>query len=362
MSNQIADFRLELGAKDLTTDLRPRLLDLSLSEARGEEADQLDVTLDDADGRLALPKRGGIITLSLGWRGRPLVPKGRFKIDEVEHKGAPDQVTIRARSADLTASFRDRRDRSWSDATLGDVLGDLADANGLELRVAPELASRPVPHLAQSRESDANLLTRLGRQYDAAATVKAGRLIFSPVGRGSTPTGVALPTLTLTRADGDSHTFKQVDREAFSGVEAAYHDVSAGRRGTVRVDAAGEDESETAAGDEGEDDGAADLADDDAGDDQAAAAPSNRKRLRRVFSNASEARQHAQAEAKRIGRGAAEMSFTLAYGRPELYPEQRVKVLGIKPEIDAAAWLVKSVSHRLDGQSGFITSLELETG
>lgn len=361
MSNQIADFRLELGAKDLTTDLRPRLIDLSLTEARGEEADQLDVTLDDADGRLALPKRGGIITLSLGWRGRPLVLKGRFKIDEVEHKGAPDQVTIRARSADLTASFRDRRDRSWSNATLGDVLGDLAAANGLELRIAPELASREVSHLAQSRESDANLLTRLGRQYDAAATVKAGRLIFSPIGRGSTPTGVTLQTLTLTRADGDSHTFKQVDREAFSGVEAAYHDVSAGRRGTVRVDAAGEDESDDVAG---EAEAAGDLPDDGAvdGDDQDAAAPSNRKRLRRVFSSASEARQHAQAEAKRIGRGAAEMSFTLAYGRPELYPEQRVKVLGIKPEIDAAAWLVKSVSHRLDGQSGFITSLELETG
>ncbi len=338
-------FRLELGERDLTEDLRPRLVALTVTEARGEEADQLDLTLSDHDGRLALPVRGGLITLALGWKGRALVNKGRFKIDEVEHTGAPDVVTIRARSADFTDALRVRRERSWSETTLGQVIGDLAAGNGLEARISSDLAGRAVPHLAQSRESDANLLTRLGRQYDAAATVKAGRLIFVPVGAGETARGQALPGLTLTRRDGDRHSYKAVDREAYAGVSASYHDVARGHRGTVQIPASSGSRSDSAAdGDQAEEAG-------------------EMKRLRRTFASEADARTHAEAEVTRLARGAAEMSLSLALGRPELYPEQRVQVLGIKPEIDAARWLIKSAAHTLSGQGeGLTTALELETG
>jgi len=331
IGNPTPAYRLEINGQDLTARLasEARLSSLTITETRGEEADQLDLTLSDHDGRLALPKRGQLISAALGWKGSPLVDKGRFKIDEVEHAGAPDTITIRARSADFTDALRVRREGAWKDQTLGDVLQALASRNGLQASVAPELASVAVGHLAQSRESDANLLTRLGRQYDAAATVKAGRLIFSPIGRGSTASGLVLPTLTLTRGDGDGHRFKEIDREAYGAVSAAWHDTAAGERKTVTVGDSGAGEGKT-------------------------------KRLRRTFASEADARSHAEAERNRLARAAAELSFTLALGRPELYPEQRVKVLGIKPEIDAAAWLIKSVTHTLTG--GLTTSLELETG
>ena len=87
------------------------------------------------------------------------------------------------------------------------------------------------------------------------------------------------------------------------------------------------------------------------------------KRLRRTYANEADARTAAQAEVTRLARGKAEMSFQLAEGRAELYPEQRVQVLGIKPEIEAARWLIKQAVHTLTAQGeGYTTALELETG
>jgi phage protein D len=53
------------------------------------------------------------------------------------------------------------------------------------------------------------------------------------------------------------------------------------------------------------------------------------------------------------------MSYTLALGRPDLYPEIPVFLSGFKPEIDDAEWLAKRGTHKIDS-SGFTTALELE--
>jgi phage protein D len=53
------------------------------------------------------------------------------------------------------------------------------------------------------------------------------------------------------------------------------------------------------------------------------------------------------------------MSYTLALGRPELYPQTPVRVSGFKPDIDALSWLAKRVTHTI-ADGGFTTALELE--
>jgi phage protein D len=94
---------------------RLRLVSLAISEKRGDEADQLDIVLDDADGLLAIPPEGARLLVMLGWKqGRDVAPglvhKGSFKVDEVNHSGPPDQIRIRARAADFTSAIRNRRE------------------------------------------------------------------------------------------------------------------------------------------------------------------------------------------------------------------------------------------------------------
>lgn len=56
-----------------------RLMGLTLTDNRGFEADQLDLELDDADGKIVLPRRGAVITLALGWKGSRFSRKGHSR-------------------------------------------------------------------------------------------------------------------------------------------------------------------------------------------------------------------------------------------------------------------------------------------
>ncbi|EFJ8196132.1 phage late control D family protein, partial [Escherichia coli] len=58
-----------------------RLMSLSLTDNRGFEADQLTITLDDADGQLQLPPRGARLTVLIGWKGEPLTEKGTCRFN-----------------------------------------------------------------------------------------------------------------------------------------------------------------------------------------------------------------------------------------------------------------------------------------
>ncbi|MCV5295549.1 phage late control D family protein, partial [Escherichia coli] len=81
------DYMLMLDSRDITGNISDRLMSMTLTDNRGFEADQLDLELDDADGKIVLPRRGAVITRALGWKGQPLFPKGAFTVDEIEHTG-----------------------------------------------------------------------------------------------------------------------------------------------------------------------------------------------------------------------------------------------------------------------------------
>jgi len=325
VSYPVPAWRVVLDGRDLTDRIAPRLLDLTLTESRGEEADQLDLRIHDHDGRMALPRRGVTLQVALGWRGSGLVNKGSFIVDDVEHSGSPDIISIRARSADLTGELRNRRERSWHATTLGEILGAIAGDHSLKTAIAPALSAIQVPHLDQANESDVNLLTRLGKRFDAVATVKAGTLVFSPIGSGVTPSGITLPAATITRASGDQHRYSAGDRDKYTGVRAYWNDHKAARRKSLLVGQG-----------------------------------TNEKRLQATYASEAEAKQRATAELQRSDRGTAAMSIALALGRPEIYPEQTVAVRGFKAEIDGENWLISKTSHLITGTGGFTTVLEME--
>lgn len=341
--NNVPDFKLTMGGQDLrgsifdelakfldiTNKVRPRLISLSLSEKRGGEADSLDLVLDDTDGKLAIPSTGARLHLQIGWvKGSAvkigLVDKGIFTVDEVSTEGPPDTVTIRARSADFTSDLKTRREESHNETTLGEIVAKIASRHKLKAQCAAALAGIAITAKAQNRESDIAFLKRIGHEHDAVATIKAGTLILSPIGSGMTPSGRALPQLTVKRSDGDRHSFRIEKRDEAAGVTATWHDRSAAKRKSVTV---------------GKAEGA--------------------KKLRKVHSTEEDARTAAKAESGRSARSGRSLDLTLALGNAAVYPEQRVKVEGFKAEIDAGGWLLSEVTHSITDR-GFATSLKLE--
>jgi len=325
------DFRITLDGKDLSPQIRPRLISLTITEKRGGDADQLDLVLDDSDGRLALPPEGAVLTVELGWKAGTgvaigLVDKGRFKVDIVEHSGPPDAVVIKASAADFPSSLTTRREQSWHATTIGAVVKAVAGRNKLEARCAPSLASVAVKAMSQERESDIAFLRRMGREHDAVATIKAGCLIFAPIGAGITATGKPLPGITIRRRDGDRHSYRVDKREAAGKVVAEWHDRKGARKKKVEV---------------GSGDGA-------------------ERKLSRVYASAAEARRAATAESRRAGRAPRSLDLTLALGRAEISPELPASAIGYKADIDTQPWLVEEVRHQLDDRGGFTTAMKLQ--
>lgn len=314
------------SVNNLGIKIKDRLESLTLTDNRGLEADELELVLDDHDNALALPKRGAVIQLSLGWTDSALINKGTFIVDEVEHSGSPDKLSIKARSADFKDNIHAKKATSYHAKTLGEIVATIAKAHKLTPKVSKELASINIAHVDQTDESDLNLLSRLAKDYDAIVTVKSGHLMLFKAGQATTVSGKPIPPVTITREDGDQHRYTLVERESgYTGVKAYWNDKKGARRKEVLV---------------GKDD--------------------KLKVIRKTYRSETEAKHAAQAELKRSQRNAATFSLTLALGRPEIIPETPAKLNGWKAEIDTHSWLVIKATHSLSG-SGLTTGLEMET-
>ena len=329
MTANKAGARLSLDGTDLTDKINPRLVELTLTEKGGGEADELSVTLQNADGKLAMPDPGKILALALGWEQGDdvavgLVEKGRFTVDEVEASGPPDRIMIRARSADLSGSYRKRQTKSWKSTTLGTVLSDIAGRHGVSAQVHPDLAGKVITALDQNGKSDMALVKDLGSRYDAIATWKDRRLIFMPVSSATTASGTEIPSSTLTRQDGWTWTFTRAQRDENDGVEAEWHDQAAGRR-----------KKHSTGG-------------------------KNPKRLKRVYGSEADAKQAAEAETKKRARGGYRFEYDIALADCRIQPNRRVTLSGWNTKIDAIKWLVATVETTLDSR-GIRQKLTLES-
>ncbi|GAA3588759.1 phage late control D family protein [Gibbsiella greigii] len=359
---QIApDFSVLLQGKDITQNIRKRLISLSLTDNRGFEADQLDIELDDSDGRMVMPERNAVLTVSLGWKGSPLTPKGQFTVDEVEHRGAPDTLTLRARSADFRGSLNTRRDNSYHDTTLGDIVQQVAARNDLKALLGTRLAAIPISHIDQTQETDAAFLTRLASLNGAVAMIKSGCLLLMKPGNGQTVNGKPLPVFTLTRKDGDRHSFSIADRDAYTGVTASWLNTKQPKPKKVKLQrkpkephlrALQHPKAKAASKKQSK-------ATEEAQGEYLAGSSDNVFAITTVYATKAAAMRAAQAKWEKLQRGVAEFSLSLAMGRADILPESPVQVRGFKSVIDAQSWIVSKVTHSLDN-SGFTTRLSLE--
>ncbi|MEQ1975260.1 phage late control D family protein [Xenorhabdus sp. SGI240] len=455
-------FRLEINNQDISGKIQSRLMSLTLTDNRGLESDQLDIELDDADGMLKLPRRGDILILELGWHGHSLTPKGKFVVDEIEHSGAPDRLTIRARSADFRGDLNTKKEISYHKCTLGSIVSTIAARNKLAFKISSELENISV-HIDQTNESDMSFLTRLAKQEGAIASVKNGELLFVQQGQNKTVSGQNIQTVLITRQSGDSHRFSLSDREAYTGVVAQWMDTRTATKQTVKLrrkeseegkaelvveyessrQSSGKSSSQTdkkttrkEAASSGKKQPQSSKKDKDlkpkppapgkvnlakkkpktkgrgkpayikkgskkksknkgngsieieANFDIAASSSYEEQRestvehhqtttvqqesasylvgtqentlaLSRIYSDKESAERAAIAAWKKIQRGAAQFSITLALGRADIYPEMPIQLEGFKPEIDGTDWTLVKVTHTLN-DSGFTTSLDLE--
>lgn len=351
---------LTIDGRRFGTQAMSRIISISLTDKRGFEADELTIELDDHDGTIAIPKTGSKITLKLGYQETGLVEKGEYLVSEFTASGSPDILSITARAADLAEALAEQVEKSWHKQTLYQIIETIAKKHKYEYIISKDYQNQKIEHIDQTNESDASFMSRLAEQYDAIATVKNGKLLFIPAGESQTASGQPILPTTITRASGDSHSFTYSSSNSYQAVRAYYTDKKTGQKKEVIVNKDNAYPNKKTTQQTKTVKGKTFKAKKKENDNQKVNTEGQKiKTLRHLYATESGAWSGARGAFKKIQRGVAEFSITLAVGRPDLYPETPAVVKGFKPEIDAEAWLITEVSHKIDS-GGYTASIQFE--
>lgn len=351
---------LTIDGKRFGTQAMSRIISISLTDKRGFEADELTIELDDHDGTIAIPKTGSKITLKLGYQETGLVEKGEYLVSEFTASGSPNRLSITARAADLAEALAEQVEKSWHKQTLYQIIEAIAKKHKYEYIISKDYQNQKIEHIDQTNESDASFMSRLAEQYDAIATIKNGKLLFIPAGESQTASGQPILPTTITRASGDSHSFTYSSSNSYQAVRAYYTDKKTGQKKEVIVNKDNAYPNKKTTQQTKTVKGKTFKAKKKENDNQKVNTEGKKiKTLRHLYATESGAWSGARGAFKKIQRGVAEFSITLAVGRPDLYPETPAVVKGFKPEIDAEAWLITEVSHKIDS-GGYTASIQFE--
>jgi hypothetical protein len=318
-------FRLEADGADRTAELSDRLMSIRVTDAAGVESDEVELQFDNRGRAIEAPRKGAVLALWIGWEGREPVYQGRFTVSGRSSSGPARVLTIKAKAADMRASLKAAKSRSWRGTTVGALVGVIAGEHGLKAAVAADLAAQAVPHRDQANESDLHFVTRLAKEMGAVAAPKDGKLVFAPRGRGQSASGRSLAAVTFTPADLLDWSADDDDRADTGSVKARWRDLKAAKTKTAK-----------------------------AGSDAGPA-----KTLRRTHRSEAEAKAAAKAAHGDAKRASKRLTLKMV-GRPELTAETPIVTTGLD-DIADGRWPASKVEHSIDWSSGgFTTTVSAE--
>lgn len=302
-----------------------RALSCEVVDQEGRDSDSCTLVIDDRDGEVVIPPRGVTLTVSMGYLETGIFPMGAFIVDEVTVGGFPRAMVVRCRAADLRDQWKQGRTQDYHDMTLGDVIGKIAQRNGMVARVQGELSSFKYTYVGQTEESDLHFMTRLGAKHDATAKPTNGVLVFAKKGSMESASGLPIGS-AIARLPGNVLYYDAMfkDRPRHSQAVGSYWDQPL----SDRMDELG----------------------------QGTQGPIF-KLLPMFPDGKEEAKAAAQARSDKLARDEGELNIGII-GDPAVMAEAPLVVVGVRTGVDGT-WRIKTATHRIDS-NGYETSITAE--
>lgn len=170
--------------KDISEELLPFLKSISYTDPISGEADSVDITLMDKDGRWRadwFPDKGATLDIEIYTRDGEDVKAmrlGVFEIDEIESKGPPSEVIIKAVSVPENSQLRGvEKSKSWEKVKLSEIAQEIANNAGIKLYY--DTAENPtLERVEQSDESDLAFLVKVCKDHALAVKISDNNLII----------------------------------------------------------------------------------------------------------------------------------------------------------------------------------------
>lgn len=316
-----------VDGQNVSSILLPRMIRAEVVDGQGMKNDTLDITVDASAPKIAKPKVGAKVEFSGGYKETGLVRFGSYTITEVTKEGPPTQLTISAKAFDDRKEAKGRRNKAYTDTTLGAVYRELAGRMGLTLAIASDLASVPLTYLAQRGESDWHLATRLAQREGAIASAKDGRLVVAKPGEGKSVSGKNLPPIVVVPTDlagAKSWRVKENEEAKHGKIVAPWNDRATGRLRNFELPAT-----------------------------QGAEAAFQ---FRDPFQSEADARRAAEGKRRELSRAGGSLWLRI-YGRPTAQAEAMVRP-AIGAEDADTEWSAERVRHIFLASSAYLTEIE----
>lgn len=317
-------FRIVADGSDITEKIRDRLLSIRITDQAGQQSDSLELTVDDRENRMELPRYGAWLRVWLGYSdgGQKPAYMGAYAVDEVDLSMGPQSMVIRATAAQTAPELvKEGRTQSWDQKTLGGIAQEIGTRNGLQVVVKGSLASQQIKHEDQTNETDQSFLTRLAERYGATIKPADGTLVVVPRGQeglaGSAT--IRLEEVTSWRA-----TIK--GRGAYGAVKARWIDRTTNKEQVVTAGVA------------------------------SGVLPTFEEK--QLHKTQQEAEKAAASRLQSLRSGEVRVSLQMQ-GRPDVNAEGSITLQGFRPEVDGT-WQAKTITHEF-GSGGYTTSVECGT-
>ena len=229
---------------DISKEIMPYLLSLTYTDNEADEADDLQIQLQDRDGlwledwltEAVEASAAAKLSVSaairrLNWSGDgkdDKLPCGVFELDGVDASGPPAVVTVKATALPFSESFRQtKKSRAWESYKLSGIASELAGKCGLKCMY--EAADNPYyKRVEQSKTSDASFLSKLCKDAGISMKVTDGTLVlFDRTAYEKKP-----PVLTIKKGDG-SYTkynlFSSASETRYATCRASYINPATGK-------------------------------------------------------------------------------------------------------------------------------------
>lgn len=162
---------------DISADINRHLISLTYIDNEEDEADDLQIALEDRDevwmlkwlndafaaaGSEALKISALIMPQNWHGDGRDsALPTGEFELDDVDASGPPSSITIKATSLPYSGTARQtKKSKAWENYNLNGIANEIASRNGLKCMYLSSANPKYV-RVEQLQEPDITFLQRL---------------------------------------------------------------------------------------------------------------------------------------------------------------------------------------------------------
>jgi len=202
----MVNFKVIANNKDVTETISKNLISLSLIDEIGISADEVTIKVKNDFKR---PKYGDELKIFI---------QGKYYgiyIVQTTTKTQSD-LTIKATATNFTNSLKKKHNRSFENIKVCELISKFASENNLEYKCDIDFTFR---HLAQTDESDLNLLVRLSKQLNAQFNIKNNKIIFIKTKQENEN----LPKFNIDIKEAINYSIKYNAKIIYNSVRAIYH-------------------------------------------------------------------------------------------------------------------------------------------